>query len=329
LARSSVVEMPPSRLVSVIIPCKYVGNNALECVSHLSALTYSAYEILLLPDYAIEAKLPGVRVIPTGEVPPSVKRDLAAKHANGEILAFIDDDAFPRPDWLDHAVVPFDDESVGAVGGPGVTPSADGILEQASGLVLQSWLGSGPHAYRYTPGHRMDVDDYPSCNLLVRKSTFNAAGGFETNYWPGEDTKLCLSITNELRQRIVYEPDALVYHHRRSIFGGHVSQVRSYGLHRGFFVKKYPATSRRLSYFMPTLFALGLVAGIPLLLIPILGAIYLFTIALYLTSVLVSSAMVTRHAVAMFPLVFVGTVLTHIVYGTAFLRGLLARDLAR
>jgi cellulose synthase/poly-beta-1,6-N-acetylglucosamine synthase-like glycosyltransferase len=320
--------MAVPKLISVIIPCKSIGPNALECTSHLLNLSYPTYEILLLPDHGTDEELPGVQVIPTGSVPPSVKRDLAGKLAKGDILAFIDDDAFPDPSWLDHAVVPFEDETVGAVGGPAVTPSADSVLEQTSGAVLQSLLGGGPHAYRYIPGKRMDVDDYPSCNLLVRKSTFEAAGGFETNYWPGEDTKLCLAITKELGQRIVYEPEALVYHHRRSIFGGHVRQVWSYGLHRGFFVKRFPETSRRLNYFLPSLLTLGLIAGIPLLLVPLLGAIYLSGLGIYLAAVILSSGLVCWKRPALFPLVFVGTVLTHAVYGMSFLKGILARRMA-
>ena len=315
----------PNPFVSVIIPCKAVGPNARECVSHLRDLQYTEFEILLLPDVAPTAEIPGVWMIPTGAAPPSEKRDLAARQAKGEILAFIDDDAYPRRDWLDRAVLPFEDEGVGAVGGPAVTPPSDAFLEQVSGAVLQSLLGGGPHAYRYTPGHRMDVDDYPSCNLLVRKSSFNAVGGFATNHWPGEDTKLCLAITTQLGQRIVYTPDAVVYHHRRSIFGGHIVQIRNYGLRRGFFVKEFPATSRRLNYFLPTLLVVGLIGGIPLLFLPLFGIAYLSALVLYLASVFVSSTVVSTANVALLPFVFVGTVLTHFVYGVSFLKGLFTR----
>ncbi len=49
----------------------------------------------------------GITIIPTGPVGPPLKRDIGAKKAKGEIIAFIDDDAYPRKDWLINAVKNF------------------------------------------------------------------------------------------------------------------------------------------------------------------------------------------------------------------------------
>jgi GT2 family glycosyltransferase len=195
-------------------------------------------------------------------------------------------------------------------------------------MVFQSLLGGGPHSYRYTPGPFKIIDDYPSCNLLVRKSTFQRAGGFGTEYWPGEDTKLCLSITKELGESIVYVPNALVYHHRRNLFRGHVNQVKSYALHRGYFVKRYPETSRRFNYFLPSFLLVGIVIGLPLLLVPTVGNIYLAGIAAYLALIAISTAMVSWRNVKFFPLVGLGTVMTQLVYGAWFLKGLFTRNMS-
>ena len=316
--------------VSIIVPCKAIGDYAVECLEHCNQLDYPDFEVLVLPDEKPEGiSLPGATIIPTGAMGPSEKRDLAAQRSSGEILAFIDDDAFPRRDWLTHGVAPFAEEGVAGVGGPAVTPPSDSVLLQASGAVYQSLLGGGFYAYRYVPGNRKEVDDYPTCNLLVRKSVFLQAGGFGTEYWPGEDTKLCLAITKKLGKSIVYEPQVLVYHHRRNIFKGHMKQVASYALHRGFFVKKFPETSRRLSYFIPSLFVLGLIVGIPLLFLAGLRELYLSVIALYLVLVVLSSLNVAFTRPHLFAPVFAGTVLSHLVYGVWFLKGLAARSLAR
>ena len=83
---------------------------------------------------------------------PGEKRDVGMHAAGGEYLAFIDDDAAPRADWLSNAVRIFEDQAIGAVAGPGVTPPASGWAERAGGAFYESWLGSGPFRYRFRPG---------------------------------------------------------------------------------------------------------------------------------------------------------------------------------
>ena len=58
---------------------------------------------------------------------------------------------------------------------------------------------------------------------------------------------------------IKYDPEAVVYHHRRSDLWKHFRQIGNYALHRGFFAKKYPKTSLKIGYFAPTLFVLYLI----------------------------------------------------------------------
>jgi cellulose synthase/poly-beta-1,6-N-acetylglucosamine synthase-like glycosyltransferase len=324
-----VAPTPPR--VSIIIPCQAISSYAIESVGHCRQLDYPNYEIIVLPDAVDPTKdgMEGITVIPTGPVGPSEKRDLAAQHATGEILAFIDDDAYPRADWLTNAVVHFSSDRVGGVGGPAVTPPADGHLQRASGAVYQSIMGGGPYGYRYVPRAQREVDDYPTCNLLIRKSTFLEAGGFGTDFWPGEDTKLCLTITKRLEKTIVYEPDVLVYHHRRNVLKGHLKQVASYALHRGHFVRKLPETSRLPAYFLPTALIASLIGGAPALFFPVLREFYLAWVGFYLLLVLLSSIHATFPSLRLAFLTFIGTLLTHFVYGIWFVKGLTATRLER
>jgi len=107
------------------------------------------------------------------------------------------------------------------------------------------------------PGRQQSVDDYPSMNLAVRKSDFKEVGGFDSHYWPGEDTKLCLDLVHKLGKRIIYDPKALVYHHRRELWKEHLRQHGNYGLHRGYFARALPQTSLRPSYFVPSAAVMG------------------------------------------------------------------------
>jgi len=186
---------------------------------------------------------------------------MAISYTKGEILAFIDGDAYPAGDWLRNVVKNFIDPEVAAVGGPAVTPPFEPMRQKAGGQVFSSLLISGRFNYRYLPRNRREIDDYPSCNLLVRKSIMQTLGGFDTSVWPGEDTKLCLDITKKLGKKIIYDPKVLVWHHRRPLFLPHLRQVANYALHRGYFVKIYPETSFRPVYFVPTLFLFGIITG--------------------------------------------------------------------
>jgi len=311
---------------SIIVPFRNDNDYLKECVEHCLELDHSDYEIILLPDEKSKWKHKKIKVIPTGPVPPSEKRDIAAKHAKGEILAFIDDDAYPRKDWLKNAEKYFKDKDVGAIGGPGVTPESDDLFQKASGFILSSRLGASPGMdYRYIPKKKREVDDYPTCNLIVRKSVFKKVGGFDTEYWPGEDSKFCLDLTKKLKKKIIYTPDVVVYHHRKPLFKKHLRQIRSYGIHRGHFAKKFPETSLRPVYFLPTLFVLGIIFGwLSVFIHPFLFYSYLFVICLYLIMVFLTSLKTKKPR--MIVLVFLGIIATHVWYGIGFLRGLLSKE---
>jgi len=326
-------------IISIIIAVKTWQKNLEECVNKCFGLDYADFEIIILPDELIQyqgqspacrqAGLRGtvpVYIVPTGPVSPATKRDMALKHVQGEILAFIDDDAYPDKDWLKVAAEHFKDERVAAVGGPGVTPDSDSLRQKASGLVYSSLLVSGKYSHRYAPRKKQEVDDFPSCNLLVRKSAFQQLGGFNTVFWPAEDTKLCLDITKKLGRKIIYDPEVLVYHHRRPLFLPHLKQVASYALHRGYFAKKYPQTSLRAAYFLPSVLAIVIIAGGTISLF-FAGprTVYLGGLLLYLLLVFIFSVL---SGLRFIPLVFPGIILTHLVYGLYFLKGLLSGKLA-
>ena len=322
---------PALPLVSVIVPCKAPGAVLTECLQAISNLTYPNVEAIVLPDDPVPDGLPGAVVIPTGPVGPANKRDRGADAARGEILAFIDDDAYPRADWLDRAVEIFAGPEVVAVCGPGVTPPTDGILAQASGWVYASLLGGGNYRYRVLPEAARWVDDFPSMNFLVRRAAFESAGSFDTHFYPGEDTKLCLALL-ERGGKIRYDPDILVYHHRRNLFRPHLRQIVQYGIHRGHFARKYPRTSLRLSYLIPTLWVIGLVAG-PLAIRNVgpLWTAYKVAVVVYgLALAATGGESVARTRQPMVAIMAIlGVVATHAVYGVGFVRGFFSRTLRR
>jgi len=268
------------------------------------------------------------RLIASGKVGPGKKRNIGASYATGDVLAFLDDDAYPSEDWLDIGAEIFADESVYALGAPAITPTDAKFKEKCSGRILQSALTGGGTTYRHTPMRKALVEDYPSVNLFVRKSVFLSIGGYPAEFWPGEDTKMCLDLVKKYARPFLYDPRPIVYHHRRDIFVPHLKQVSRYGQHRGQFAMIFPETSRLPSYFVPSLFLLGLMFGpVFAFFIPILWNFYTFILLFYLSMVVFEGIRITFYEknLLMGACSSVGIILTHIVYGYNFLVGLVKR----
>jgi GT2 family glycosyltransferase len=283
-----------------------------------------------LPDYGENLSDTRVRVLPTGPVKPSDKRNIGVNAAKGEVVAFIDGDAYPQRDWLKNSVKYFDDPKVAAVGGPGLTPDTDNTMQQASGEILSSFLGAGPLSFRHSAKLTRKCDDLPTVNLIVRRSTFQEMGGFNSAYWPGEDTKFCRDLVYGLGREALYAPDVVVYHHRRVLFRPHLKQIAGYGLHRGYFSKKFPENSRRPLYFVPSLSLVGLPVILLLgyfdnslrflSLVPLLAYFFLLAIGALVIGR-------RRRNPTLAAAVFLGAVATHLWYGAYFLKGLLSRKI--
>jgi len=312
--------------VSIIIPVKKINQYLLENVSHLEKLNWKNYETLIVTDHQVKKYTwPKTRIIVSGPAGPAQKRDLGAKYAKGQIIAFLDDDAYPAPDWLNHAVKHFENEQISAVGGPGLTPPNADFWEKASGWVSASPLGSGPYTYWFISGKKQFVEDFPSMNLLVRKTDFDQVGGFDSKYYPGEDTKLCLDLIN-LGQQIVYEPKAVVYHHRRALWLSHLKQHGNFGLHRGFFARKLPKTSAKIVYFLPSGLVLAVLVcasgglGWPTLLTLSHISLLVYGLLLVANSIWVG---LTSNSPALAVVTLPAVFLNHFWYGVKFIQGFL------
>jgi GT2 family glycosyltransferase len=330
--------------VDIIIPVKEINNYIYESIPEILKLDYENFGIIILPDtfdgdgrlmnLTQQTQHTNLKIIPTGSVGPAQKRDLALRYSNANIFAFLDDDAYPRRDWLKNAVKHFDDQDIAAVGGPAITHPDDSFYQRVSGAVFLSRI-SGGNPERYWPmGKIREVDDWPSVNLLVRRDIFEKVGGFNSSYWPGEDTKLCLDIV-KMGKKIMYDPDVVAWHHRREGLKRHLRQIGRYGLHRGFFAKKFPETSRRLKYFIPSIFVIFLITAILLysyfcaikscVLLEIFDNLFFAGIAIYLISLGTAFYQINSKeknlSISLVSLFYI--FLTHVWYGIRFLQGFL------
>lgn len=324
--------------VSIIIPVKQINDYIRkEIIPSLKKQTFKNFELIIVPDKKEKEKLPQfVRTIPSYPLTgPADKRDFGAKIAKGEILAFLDDDAYPDQNWLKNAIAYFKNPKIAGVCGPGITPPTNTLAQKVSGSVWSTWLGAGGNTYRCKPGNKREVDDYPTFNLIIRKRDFEKVGGFDSHFWPGEDTKLCFDLVYKLKKKIIYDPKILVFHHRRAVFIPHLKQIARFGLHRGFFAKILPKTSKKLEYFIPLFFVLWLFAVpilkllLPLYLPHLLFLLYLLSIFTYLFLLLATAVYIffKKRNFALALMLIPAIISTHLVYGIMFARGLLSREL--
>lgn len=302
---------------SIIIPVRKTNPYLKETLAKLQKQSSKNFEILVITDKI------------SGSANPSEKRNLGAKMAKGQYLAFLDDDSFPSQNYFQNAFkLITKNPKYAAFCGPCLTPSTDNCYQKASGLLWASYLGSGgAGVYRNSIQKSRFVDDYPTVNLIVNKNDFNSVGGFNNSYWPGEDTLLCLDLTQKLNKKIFYHPSLIVYHHRRSVIIPHLQQITRYAIQRGFFAKKFPKTSFKIGYFLPSSFVFYLILlainyltiNYNLLYIPL----YLYLSILFFTFI---KFLFQGNKIYTSFLTSITIPITHFYYGILFLHGLFKKE---
>ncbi|MBW6441648.1 glycosyltransferase [Patescibacteria group bacterium] len=316
---------------SIIIPVRKINEYVKESITRIKKLDYQEFEVFIVTDEKEEYDFGGTRIklLESGNVGPGEKRNLAVKQATGDILAFLDDDSYPDYGWLTNAAKIFEDQEVYALGGPAVTPRGAEYPERMTGYLFESFIVSGLTTYRYLPKKKRMIDDYPSVNLFVRKSAFDEVGGFPIEFWPGEDTKLCLDLVEKHGRDFPYDPDVLVYHHRRDIFKPYLKQISRYGRHRGQFARIFPKTSRIPMYFAPSIFFLWLSIGFLVSLISYAFFVnYFLSLIIYFLSLFFASFYASEKEPEIKGVRFdfiSGVFLTHIYYGVNFLIGIMKK----
>jgi GT2 family glycosyltransferase len=312
--------------VAIIVPLHRLTAEARQCIDTILALKDPRAELVIACDRRPEGIPQGARVVETGsstDTSPAEKRDAALACTDASICAFIDDDAYPADDWLESALSRFaEDPGLHALGGPGITPPKSSFRRRLAGAFYESRLGSGGLRHRFVPSQpQRDVDDWPAYNFFVRTYALRAVGGWGSRLYGGEDTKLCLAL-REKGFRTGYDPQVLVYHHRRPAFGALMRQTGNIGRRRGSFVRSYPATSRRPVYFAP---AVALLAA-PVVCAAALRSHPPVRVAIGATLSWVAIGALAKHdgarldESAALPLALAAA---HGAYGWGFLRGLL------
>jgi glycosyltransferase involved in cell wall biosynthesis len=196
----------------VIIPAYQARGTLLRVLDAVRPQVDADVEVLVIESSglveasALERAQPWVRVIGlASRALPGAARNLGARAASGTRLAFLDADAPPGPHWLARLEARLDDSGASAVAGSIHNGTPHNAIGTASYLLEFSEL---------TPERRGPPQHGATCNLLVKRHAFEAAGGFCEDVWPGEDT--ILTVPWARSKRLVFAADAPVWHLNRT-----------------------------------------------------------------------------------------------------------------
>jgi cellulose synthase/poly-beta-1,6-N-acetylglucosamine synthase-like glycosyltransferase len=90
------------------------------------------------------------------------------------------------------------------------------------------------------------------CNMMVRRKTFLKEGGFRKDLYPNEENEFLNRLLHS-QYRLVYDPGAAVFRHRRKNLGDFCYQAFRYGRGRAQQMKVYPCLSD-LVHLIPAFF---------------------------------------------------------------------------
>lgn len=250
--------------VSIIIPVKDRPLDLRLCLESIAALDYpqERLEIIVVDDGSsdntpqVACEL-GARLVHSGAIGggPAAARNQGARAAQGEILAFIDSDCTASTQWLRELLPAFSTPQVAAVGGwvDGMHSSVPLDRYEA----VMSSLNLGRRAMSGSAGG--DTFYLPSCNLLLRRDAFVAAGGFRAELHVGEDVDLTWRLRDAGRS-IVYLPQGSVCHAHRSRLWPFMKRRFDYGTSEGMLQQLHPLRGKKM--LLPPLLTtiLGLLA---------------------------------------------------------------------
>jgi len=222
--------------ISVVV-CSFNGASTIrETLDGLQSLDYPGYEVVVVNDGStdstpkIVSEYP-VRLINTENRGLSHARNTGVSAATGEIIAFIDDDAYPDAHWLRYLALSLVDRGYTGVGGPNLPPPNDGWKAEA----VASAPGPNPVLISDTVAEHI-----PGCNMALRRGPLQAISGFDPIFRAaGDDVDLCW----RLRERggiIGFAPAALVWHHRRKSLYKYWRQQVGYGRAEALLERKWP-----------------------------------------------------------------------------------------
>lgn len=237
--------------VSIIIPVRNRPEEIEACLRSLKEVVYphEKVEIIVVDDASTDYTPSSVSAFPVHLIAlkqnkqASYCRNLAARKARGDILAFIDSDCQAEPLWLLELIPAFKDPSLGAVGGRIDSCFENTPLDRYE--QVKSSLIMGSRAKRSSESERFLY--VPSCNLLVRRDLFLKSGGFKEALSVGEDVDFCWRL-QDAGHPVEFRPAGRVYHRHRNRLRHFCTRRFDYGTSEPLLQKLHPERRKEMLF---------------------------------------------------------------------------------
>lgn len=243
-----IAELP---MFSVIVCTHNGGERIVSCLQALRRLVYPRYEVLVVDDGSTDntaelaREFDDVRLIELEHCGLSAARNRGAADAQGEIIAYTDDDCEPDMHWLYWLAYAFENRGWDACGGPNLPPRPKESHDGGASVIDEVVVAAAPGAPSHVLLSDEEAEHLPGCNLAVRKRALEAIGGFKERYWvAGDDVDFCWRL-KEAGYRMGFSAAAFVWHRRRTSLWRYFKQQYHYGKAEAMLMRYHPERFRR------------------------------------------------------------------------------------
>ena len=234
---SSMLDKARWPRISVVV-CTYNGSGTiLDCLRGIQRLDYPAIEVIIVDDGSTDdtarfARQFPFKVISISHLGLSTARNVGLQNASGEIVAYIDDDAWPDPNWLTYLALTFRDETCAGAGGPNNRPPGESMVSDCA-----ADSPGGPIHVMLTD---VEAEHLPGCNMAFRREALVAVGGFNPVFHTaGDDVDLCWRMQSA-GLKLVFSPAAVVWHRAPQSVVAYWNQQFGYGKAEAILERKWP-----------------------------------------------------------------------------------------
>ena len=241
--------------ISVVISTYTVDrlNHVIKCVESIKNQSLKPNEILLVVDPIDEVvetykkTIKNVKVVVSDGLGLSKARNKGVLESKGDIIAFIDDDAWADRYWLERIIKNYlDDEEVYCVGGK-IIPVFENSRPKWLPEELDWIVGC---TYKGMPEVKSEIRNPIGANMSFRREAFEIAGLFREEVGrygkrllSGEEAEFAMRLKKlNPDAKIVYDPSAIVYHHvpaSRCKFGYAIKRAYYEGFSKAILSKAY------------------------------------------------------------------------------------------